>query len=79
MIAKDKEVFLLRVLKEICDRVIESARAAGTLGVSERHVFAVLASQGCSMTQWQTIRDSLVATKQIIYKNGLLFAVTADT
>ncbi len=65
-------------LKKILESIVESIESAGPDGISEGMIYSALTTQGCTPSQWDAIRNALVATGRVRRDGSLLFAARAE-
>lgn len=61
-------------LKAIVDAVVETVKAAGTMGAPGGHLYAALMAHGCTLNQFQSLMGALVRMGMLKQKGDLYFA-----
>lgn len=54
-----------KLVKMVCDAIIEAVRAAGPLGAPAGHIYAALMQHGFTFEQFATIMGTLVRVGQL--------------
>jgi len=62
-------------MRLIFSAVIESVKAAGSLGAPGGIIYAALMTQGCSLSQFQSLMSALVRSGKLTQEGDLYFAV----
>jgi len=63
------------VVKMLCDSIIESVQAAGSLGAPAGHLYAALMQHGFTLEQFERIMDALMRIGKVRKSGNLYFAV----
>jgi hypothetical protein len=65
----------ISALKMIADAVIDSVKAAGSLGAPGGVLYAALMAHGCTLEQFESIMSALVQAGKLTQRGHLYFAV----
>ena len=74
--AKMTEQQTRRALLAICDALVESVQAAGSLGAPAGVMYAVLMQHGCSLDQFNQLTGALVSLGKLRRQGDLFFVGT---
>lgn len=63
-----------QALKAVCDAVLASVKAAGSLGAPAGTLYAALMAYGCTLEQFESIMGALVRIGMLKKRGHLYFA-----
>ena len=70
---------MLRVVRAFCDTIVEAVEETGDEGVPAGHMYAALMPSGCTLSQFDTMIDVLVASGRIRKRGFLLLPGTSPS
>lgn len=75
MSVKLQNLQALKALRAICDAIVETVSAQGHTGAPAGVIYAALATQGCTLEQFNGIMAGIVSAG-LLWKDGLTYFAT---